>query len=408
MRIATYIPSLALALCALALGGCGSDRHPEQPPAGPLTVYLSLPREGASTRTADAVGAGVRLALADAHGRAGGRRVRIVELDSSRPGGQTWDPSTVEANAKRAADDPTTIAYIGELGNGASAISIPVTNDKGILQVSPLDGLTSLTRDEPGGSLATGPDRYYPSGRRTLLRLVPNDYLQATALVAWARGRGASRIATVQDQRLFGRELAKQVRYTAVRQTMTVVDAVEADDDPSSYSGLAQRLAEKHPDAVLYTGLGTPASGVLLAALRRAMPGVPLFGGSALAESQPALPGVPPVAVLKPAFPAAAYGPGAQRILDRLTRRRGAPTPVEALYGYEAMRVVLDALGATRSGDRAAVVQAALAPRTRRSVIGPYRVLPGGDVSTARFAGYRREEDSLTYTGQHTPLGGSP
>src|SRR5689334_15126694 len=196
MRSATYIYVLALLLCGLWAAGCGSSGD-ERAPGATLTVYMSLPRHGVSARMATDVAAGARLALADAGSHAAGKHVRIVALDSSKPGGETWDPSLVEANAKQAANDKTTIAYIGELDTGASAISIPVTNDKDILQVSPADGLTSLTRDEPGATLLTSPDRYYPSGRRTFIRLVPNDFAQAATLVDWAHTRGAGRIALV-------------------------------------------------------------------------------------------------------------------------------------------------------------------------------------------------------------------
>jgi branched-chain amino acid transport system substrate-binding protein len=55
----------------------------------------------------------------------------------------------VAANAKRAADDPTAMAYLGELDYGATAVSLPITNNAGVLQVSPGDGLTSLTERAP-------------------------------------------------------------------------------------------------------------------------------------------------------------------------------------------------------------------------------------------------------------------
>jgi branched-chain amino acid transport system substrate-binding protein len=395
MRRATYLPLLILLLVA----GCGSDS--DRPASDTLTVYVSMPRHGVSARMAGDVSAGARLALADAGGRAGGKHVRLTQLDSSKPGGETWDPSLVEANAKRAADDPTAIAYIGELDAGASAISVPVTNDKGILQVSPADGLTSLTRDEPGQPLVNGPDRYYPSGKRSFLRLVPNDYEQAAALVAWARARGARRIALLQDERLFGRALASQARFAALKLGVTVVDVAEAHQDPSTYPALTEKLAADHPDAVIYTGLGDAASGPLLAAVHRELPGTPLYGGSALATAAPAPAGLPVTAVVKPALPASGYGPRARRVLARLERARGGPVGPEALYGYEAMRVVLDAIAAANGGaaQPAAVARAALVPRTRESVLGRYRVLASGDVSTLRFGGYRRSATALIWAG---------
>ena len=156
---------------------------------------------------AAAVAAGERLALADAGHRAGALRVRLRRLDSTDPGDRLWDPDRVSANAEQAADDETSIAYIGEHDYGASAVSVPITNDAGILQVSPSDGLTSLTRSLPGRPRA-GPERYYPTGERSFLRLVPNDLLQVEVLLEQVRARGARRLALVFDEEIYGRELA--------------------------------------------------------------------------------------------------------------------------------------------------------------------------------------------------------
>jgi branched-chain amino acid transport system substrate-binding protein len=402
-KAARYLSALALLVLAACVAGCGASA-PANPPGDTLTVYLSVPRHGVAARTAADVTAGARLALADAHGHVEGRRIRLLELDNSKQGEETWDPSVVEANAKRAAADPDAIAYIGELDTGASAISVPVTNDAGIFQVSPLDGLTSLTRDEPGTPLTNGPARYYPSGTRSFQRLVPTDYDQAAALVAWARDRGARRIALLQDERLSGRELSTQAHYVAARMGIEVVDVEEAHDDPADYPKLARRVALKSPDALIYTGLGDRDAGQLLAAARRAMPGIPLLGGSDLATSSPAPAGLPPTSVVKPALPTGEYGPRARRVIDAIDRASRVRAGPEALYGYEAMRVVLDAIRAAgRGAGRAAVIHAAMAAGARNSVIGRYGVDGRGDVSTTRFGGYRLAAGRLVSTGVREP-----
>src|SRR5438067_6160051 len=232
----------ALAGVATAAGGCGSTGIAGVPKGAALTVYSSLPRAGVSARVADAVAAGERLALADAHGRVAGRAVRLVELDSAVPGGQAWDPATVEANAPRAVDDRTAIAYIGELGLGASAVSVPVTSGDNLLQVSPGDGLTTLTRLDPAEPEEL-PARYYHGGRRNFVRLVPSDAQQATAMVAWARAGGAHRLAIVRDDELFGRELAAEAAAAAAREHVPVTVIAEARHGAADYLGLARDVA---------------------------------------------------------------------------------------------------------------------------------------------------------------------
>ncbi|MEA2397798.1 MAG: branched-chain amino acid transport system substrate-binding protein [Thermoleophilaceae bacterium] len=392
---------------AVLLAGCGSGGQGGPPTGGALTIYSSLPREGVSARQADAVGAGERLALADAHGHAGGHRVRLVELNSAAPGGDMWDPDAVEANARRAAMDPTAVAYLGELDLGGSAVSVPVTSGAGLLQVSPGDGLTALTRVDPDQP-DLSPDGYYHGKGRNFVRLVPPDAVQAQTLVAWAREAGARSIAIVRDDRLFGRELATEAAGAAARLHLPVSVVLEGRRNAADYADVAGDLAAKPASALLYTGLGGPSGQRLLAASVNALPSASVYATSGLATSLPEA-GAPAtsVDVLQPAAVASQYGRRARRVLARLSAARGAPVPVEALYGYEAMRLTLDAVDGARghAGDRAAVTRAALSPRTRHSVLGDYRVLANGDPAPAHFGSYRLAGARLEFLGLRGPAG---
>lgn len=101
------------------------------------TIYSSLPLQGASGEQSRAIVRGARLALAQANGQAGGVRIRYVSLDDSTRQAGTWTPQRVQRNARRAARDDATIAYLGEFNSGASALSIPVLNEAGVPQISP-------------------------------------------------------------------------------------------------------------------------------------------------------------------------------------------------------------------------------------------------------------------------------
>ena len=351
---------------------------------------------------------GQKLALDEPERRAGGRPVRLVALDSAKDDGRTWDPGVVEQNAERAAEDPTAIAYLGELDLGGSAISVPVTNDETIPQLSPLDGLTSLTQDQPGGARG-GPERYYPNDSRTFGRLVPTDLSQATAIVDWARERGARRIAIVHDDQLFGRGIAGQAVFVADARKMPVpaVKEVEAADDAEAYADAAESLAEEKepPDAVIYAGLAEGTAEPLLSALRAALPSAALYA-TGVAPDRP-LGGAGPVHVVANTRPAAEYPARARRVLQAIARRRGgAEPPVAALYGYESMRLTLEAIdrAGPRAGDRAAVRDQLLRAGPRgASVLGNLALTPTGDVADQRVAAYRREGTRLVFEGLRTP-----
>ena len=283
------------------------------------TVHVSTPRHGVSAADGRAALAGMRRALAERGGRAGGLRISLREQPATEDAEHAWDPDAVSANADRAADDPRAIAYVGELDYGATAVSLPITNEAGLLQVSPADGLTSLTRRPPGRPRA-GPERYYPSERRSFARVGPTDLAEAELLVDRAAAGGAGRLGMVFERDIYGRELAGQVVTLARDAGLEVVATEQYGDDLGAIPDLARGLAEARPDAIVHAGVAGRGTGRLLAAIDSQLPGVPLYAASGiLARSAPV-----------PAAP------------ERVEAAAPEPPPEQA--GYEAMRLVLAAI----------------------------------------------------------------
>lgn len=355
---------ILLGAALAALSACGDEDRSESTRVSgdTLSIYASLPVHGVDARAGEAAELGMRRALADAGGRAGGRAVLLVPMSSTRPGDDVWDPGTVEANADRAVDDPTTIAYLGELDRGASAVSLPVTNREQILQVSPADALTSLTATPPGRPRA-GPERYYPGERRTFVRMVPPDVVAARQIVADLRARGTRRLAIVTGDGIANHELEGMILGligTGQPHTVTRVAAPDRDDDPESVTELVDELAEADPEAIVYVAKATSRSRAAVAAISRALPAVPLIAGPPVASPTATGTGVEAsCAQLSVAADGAPLPAPARRRLEALRDQGGRDLGVEALLGYEAMRLTLAAID--RAGpDRLGVVRAAM------------------------------------------------
>ena len=388
-------------MLAIALGGClGGEERSTRIEGGKVSVYSSLPRHGVSAAAAEAVAAGQRLALEEAGGRAGDLEVELVELDSSEPDELLWDPDVVSMNAQEAADDPRAIAYIGELDYGASAVSVPITNDAGLLQVSPLDGLTSLTR-APLGRPRAGPERYYPEDERSFLRLVPPDELMAEALVARVRESGARRAAVLFDGEIHSRELGGILHALARRDGPQPVEIEEYRGRVDEIPDVVRDVAEDRPGVVLYAGIAGPGTGRILAQIDRELPGVPVYATAGMLARDPEVP-IPaaPASVdaLTPVPPAGELSREGRQLLARLRETRSpAVARPEAVYGYEAMRLVLDAIRVA-GADRARVIDAALRIRERRdSPLGTYRIRATGEVETTRFALHALRDGRFTF-----------
>lgn len=393
--------ALALLPGALALTGCGGDaaqRDARLHGAG-LTIYSSLPQRGPLRAVAEDVLDAERLALAHDGGRVGRYRVRLVALDAATPSAGRSDPAQISQNARLAANDPHAVAYLGELATGSSAISIPLTNEAGILQVSPLDTAMALTTSSL--AVAGSPERYYPKLRdlgRTFARVVPSDRSQVNALLRDMRLNGVRRLAILTDEDPSGRALAVNLRAKARAAGIAVVAREEIDEHARQHDDAIARVEEADPDAALDATGARPGAARLWRELYAADPTLELYAPASLADPAfvAALGPVAAVAhVTQPVYEAQEGGPLAQRFARTFRRRFGRLPAAEARYGYEAMRSVLAAIRRAQAAapdgllTRAGAVRAYFETAPRDSVLGPYAIDPAGDTSLDRWGAFR-------------------
>jgi branched-chain amino acid transport system substrate-binding protein len=397
------LPAL-LAGCAGSGGGGGSTVSGDV-----LRIYSSQPLKGRLGDQALAIVRGERLALADAGGRVGKRRVELLAFDDADPETGTWDPGLVSANARKAAQDDKTIAYLGEMDTGASAVSIPILNETDILEVSPTDTVAGFTREK--GANPGEPDKYYPTRDRNFARLVPPDDVQAAALLTLMQDERATRAFVVSDGKLYGQELGRQVTRGARAKGVDVVKAQTVDLEDADLGKLASEIAASGADAFVYTGdlqANTPA---LFRAVAAAAPKIKLFGPGAVADdvfaAQLGPAAGPRTFITAPWLALKDYPPEARKVARRYEERYRTPMPAQGLYGYEAMSAVLAAIErAGKDGnDRGEVIDEMLKTRGRSSVLGTYSIDENGDTSIKRYGSYRVRDGSLVFVRVLDPLG---
>jgi len=381
-------------------GGISGDR---------LHIYSSQPLSGDRAEAAADVVRAQRMALAEAGGRAGRFRLTLTALDSADRETGTWDPGRVSANARRGAQDDRTIAYLGELDTGASAISIPILNETGILQVSPSDTVAGFTRER---NAAPGePDKYYPTRDRNFARLVPPDDVQAAALVALMQDSRAKRIFIVNDDTLYGSALARGVERAARTAGLAVAANRRMDPDEDDPAAVVAELQAARADALVFAGGARRAAAALLPAAHRAQPGLRLFAPDALAD--PAFvaslgPAAEGAAFTAPTLSAAQYPPARADFARRFRARHGHDPAPEAFFGHEAMSVVIAAIrrAGNNGNDRDEVIQKLLtATKLRRSVIGTYSLDRNGDINVDVYGAYRVREGRLAFDRVLDPFG---
>ena len=96
------------------------------------------------------------------------------------------------------------------------------------------------------------------------------------------------------------------------------------------------------------------------------------------------------IRLVAPWLPARALPPPGRRFARDFRARYGAAPTSSAVYGYEAMRLVLRAIGraGARGDDRMDVTRGAFAPAARGSALGAFAVDAAGDTSLHAFGAY--------------------
>ena len=389
--LARWVGLAALAAVLSWMAGCGgvAASNVAEATGGQLAIYSSEPLQGPWAPVSEQIIGGEKLALRDANGRAGPFKIGYFSLDDASPTTQRWNPAVTETNAEKAAQDTSTIAYLGDFNSAATAISLPLINAAGILQVSTASPYVGLTSSFDAGQ--DEPERFYPSGRRTFARLQPGDTAQAAAQVQMMKSLGVHRVYVLDDQDPFEVPLAQIVAGDAERAGITVLghDSISTVAG-STFTGEIEKIASSRPQAVFMAGgegEGTPA---LWRGLGAAMPHAALLGSSSMVS--PSFTSKIGAAASRtylttPVLAAALYPASAQAVLADYRRTFGVEGTPSALYGYEAMTVVLDAIrnAGSHGDDRQTVIDGLFSTSKRNSVIGSYSIEPDGEIVPARY-----------------------
>ena len=280
--------SVAVLAIALIAVGCGEDEPDSEGGPGQagrtLTVYSSLPLQGAQRpQTTDMV-KGIELALEQAGGKAGDFTVKYQSLDDSTAQAGSWTPEATTSNARKAAQDDSTAIYIGEFNSGASAVSIPILNEAGVPQISPANTAVGLTSDDPGAGPGE-PGKYYPSGERTYARIVPKDTIQGAALATVMKEDGCTKVQMTNDKEVYGAGLSENIETAAEAQGLEIVSNEAIDKNAPNYRSLAAGAADAGADCFIFSGITANNAVQLYKDFAAALPDAKLYGPDGVAEA---------------------------------------------------------------------------------------------------------------------------
>jgi branched-chain amino acid transport system substrate-binding protein len=393
---------------ALAFGvaACGSSDNKSSGGSGStgstsLTIYSSLPLQGDSRPQSESVVNGEKLALQEHGGKVGKFTIKYVSLDDSTAATGKWEPGATSSDARKAAQDKSTIAYLGEFNSGASAISIPIINEAGILQISPSNTYVGLTRSE--GADKGEPDKYYPSGKRTYGRVVPADHIQAAAQVAFQKDQGCKKTYILNDKEVYGKGIADAVQKDGTTQGLQVLGNDGIDTKAANFRSLATKIKSKGADCMFFGGITDNKAVQVWKDVGAANPTIKMFGPDGVAES--AFTTKLPAAlqtrtfITNPTLDPKLYPPAAQDFFKTYKQKFGKTPEPYAIYGYEAMQVALLSIqnAGDKGNDRQSVIDQFFKIKDRDSVLGKYSIDQNGDTTLSDYGGDKVKGGQLVF-----------
>jgi branched-chain amino acid transport system substrate-binding protein len=369
---------VCLAGLALALAGCSNATNSPVTVTGKtLAIYTSQPPGGGGAIATDVLDA-EQLALHQAGSRVGTFTIRLDRVADHE----------TSADARAAIENQSAVAYLGEVVPGTSGVSVQITNEVGLLQVSPADTAAYLTQADP--TVSGSPGTFYPSSstyHETFARVVPTTVQEAKAIIGEMASLHLSKLYVASDGGQYGTSIAAQVRKDASGGAMTVVSS------PAD------------ADAVFYGGNDVATAAKAVSAAASASPSAKLFVPSGL-YADAFVSALSPAAqrnlyVSSPGIPSRSLSAAGQQFQTAFRSAYGHTPAPQAIFGYEAMSAVLAVLkeAGTKAGNRATVVSDFRSLTNRQSVLGTYSI-KGGDTTLDSFVFARVRGGSLVPSGQ--------
>ena len=385
---------MAVIFSAVAVIGC------RQATPNRVRIISSLPRTGVSREVTESIVRGIRLAIEDARGRAGRFEVEYLDLDNATAATGRWTSEGEAANARRAAQDPEVMAYLGPLNSGAARISMPILNYADLLMVSPANTAVGLTK--PGLGMPGEPAIYRPTGRLNYVRVVPADDIQGPLAATWAYERGLRRIYVVDDGGVYGRGVASLFADRCLELGMQVLDQVSIDPQASDFKTFVASVMRADPDMIYFGGTTRTKGGQLARDLAGVgCEAVLLVPDGCFDQAFIDAAGVSAVEgrcfATVGGLPPEQFPDHGRFFLLAYQKRYGSLPDASAVYGYESMRLVLAAIAEVARKDRRAISDAALATRDFDGLLGRWSVDANGDTTLRQLSVYAVRDGQFVF-----------
>ena len=274
--------SALAAVSILAFAACSTPGASTAPSAGAgggdtskgtVNFAIELPLQGSELAASQPIVNGIRLAVKQAGGAAGGYAIEIPDsmvFDDALNGAH--DPQTGANNMTRIVGEPNVVAVIGPLNSSVAKAQIPISNEAGLFHCSPANTNPDLTKGAPAAEIRTKPNNY--------VRVVTTDDVQGPAASQYIYDvLKKTSVYIIDDTETFGKGVADAFEADFVARGGTVVKHDAAPKTTQDYVSIMTAAKALNPQAIYFGGVtATGGARILLAAAQVGLGDIPYVG----------------------------------------------------------------------------------------------------------------------------------
>ena len=357
-----------LAACAaFAFSACTGGPAGSGATKGTVIFAIELPQQGSEKAASDPIINGIKLAVKQAGGSAGGYKIDIPQsaiYDDALNG--VHDPQTGANNMNQIVANTKVVGVIGPLNSNVAKAQIPISNAGGLAQCSPANTNDALTQGPEAAQIRTKPNNY--------VRVVTVDGVQGPAAAQYIYDTlKKTSVYIIDDTETFGKGVADSFEKDFTARGGTVVKRDGAPKTTQDYVSLMTAAKALNPQAIYFGGV-TASGGarILLAAQQVGLGDIPYVGPDGINDGA----GTTPDSFLNLAGDAAANSYSTLAGIGTFAGKEKFDADYKAEYnidatgyaaqGYACAQVLIDALG--RAGATNPSGDAALREAVRAAV----------------------------------------
>ncbi len=381
-------------IIGLLISGCVNK------PSGNVKIAFSVPL--GTTYGQDSLHA-VEMAIKKANGKAGPYNVELMVLSETEPNSESISTPLVIQNAEKVAQDPSVVGWVGPDSSRTAKEIIPILNRASVTTISGSNTWPGLTK--PGYELGE-PGIYYPTGQRTYFRTVASDEVQGAAAARWIQKMGYQKVYIIYGEDVYGKGVAGVFEITAKDIGLGIVGksgfTTEGDLPTATAEALVTKALDASPDIIFLAGSVGSNAEYIVRAIRQANATIPLMGPDGIAVDdifalleKEQLENIYGTVVAIP--PANLDTPAARDFVRSYQNEYGkTPSSYDGAI-YEAVNVLLYAIGRAEQPTREAVFASMQNLGEYSGIFGTWHFDPQGDISPSAIGGMKVVDGAWTF-----------